>query len=143
MELQEKPNETIQTMPSKSFFIDVLPRDIGLADCILDLVDNAIDSFVRHSNIDVMNILLENSPPRIGAENSTASIIISFSENSFSIRDTCGGITIQEAKDYVFKFGLPEEKTKSYSGRGLSVFGIGMKRAFFKIGRLIKLLNYA
>ena len=30
--------------PSKAFFIEMLTRDITLADCILDLVDNSVHS---------------------------------------------------------------------------------------------------
>src|SRR5207249_8638321 len=44
------------------------------------------------------------------------------------------GIPIDEARESVFRFGSTSKETGTL---GLSVFGIGMKRAFFKLGRMI------
>jgi Histidine kinase-, DNA gyrase B-, and HSP90-like ATPase len=50
-----------------------------------------------------------------------------------SIIDNCGGIDIQIARDYAFRFG----RSPKYAGIPYSVgqFGIGMKRALFKIAK--------
>ena len=109
----------------------MLTRDIDLYACILDLVDNSIHSLVRRYDIDVMGYLkgmTVKRPPR------AANISIRFSGTSFSITDTCGGITVQEAREQVFRMGYCKGDSKH---TGLGIYGIGMKRAFFKLGRQI------
>lgn len=116
--------------PSKSFFIDMLTRDIGLAVCILDLIDNSVHSLISDSQLDVVEALVRGTaPPRI-----KASVDISFNGERFVVTDDCGGVSIEDARNQVFLFGNP---TKGKTEAGLGVYGIGMKRAFFKIGRLI------
>jgi hypothetical protein len=121
----------IDARPTKEFFISMLTRDIGLQDCVLDLIDNSLHSLIREYNLDVMNVLVEKQPrhPRHKER-----ISISFSDKQFLIEDTCGGISTSEAKNEVFRFGIlkPEKKNA-----GLGVYGIGMKRSLFKIGKNI------
>jgi hypothetical protein len=126
-------DNTVIARPSKAFFIEMITRDLGLTDCILDLIDNAIDHAVARAGADVMTVLTNGggTPHFEGS-----SIELAFTEDEFTIRDTCGGIPIKDARDKVFLFGNPAEKG---TPSGLSVFGIGMKRAFFKIGRLISM----
>jgi hypothetical protein len=121
----------IHADPSKSFFIDMLTRDISLDECILDLADNSIHSLIRRANLDVMKILLGKSLSR---RNTTYELTITFTAKDFRIEDTCGGISIDDARNEVFLFGTSRKETK-YTGLG--VYGIGMKRAFFKLGRNI------
>ena len=52
---------TAQAEPSKDFFISMLTRDIRLIDCILDLIDNSIDSIVYGTNFDPMKDLLRST----------------------------------------------------------------------------------
>ncbi len=113
--------------PSKSFFIDMLTRDISVADAILDLVDNAIDKAVELEDLDVTRLLNAEVVDHI----QNRVIDISMSPAEFSIRDTCGGIGLKEAEESVFRFGNPDERGADF---GLSVYGIGMKRALFKLG---------
>jgi len=61
-------------------------------------------------------------------------IDITFDSDGFTIVDTCGGIGIQEAKTVVFRFGTIDEQERG----ALSVYGIGLKRAVFKLGRVIE-----
>lgn len=124
-------NTRIDADPSKSFFIDMLTRDIGVVDCILDLIDNAIDRAVERSGVNVMNIIDSVAKTKKIAG---ANISITFSSERFEITDTCGGISIDEARHQVFRFGNPDERGAPH---GLSVYGIGMKRAFFKLGEAI------
>ena len=58
---------------------------------------------------------------------------LELSRDQFVVFDNCGGIPVSTARDYAFKFGrLPTAKgTKGEFGR----FGVGMKRALFKLGR--------
>ena len=40
--------EVVSFHPTKKLFIDVLTRDISIRDCILDLLDNSVDSYVHY-----------------------------------------------------------------------------------------------
>src|SRR5690242_13147884 len=118
--------------PSKTFFIDMLTRDIGLSVCVLDLIDNSIDSLIDASGLDVSHHLISGTKAKAGS--ASAHIAISYTPSRFSIADDCGGISVNEARDRVFLLGNPvEERART----GLGVYGIGMKRAFFKIGKCI------
>lgn len=128
-----KQNLIINAEPTKAFFIDYLTRDIGLQDCVLDLIDNSLHSVIREHDLDAMGVLLGGGAT---AQRRREWIKISFSDKQFLIEDTCGGISSSEARDEVFKFGIKEPRRQH---AGLSVYGIGMKRAFFKIGRNILL----
>ncbi len=110
----------IDVMPEKSFFIDMITRDISLERSILDLVDNCIDGAKR---------LRIESELELPFEGLRVSIIIN--NSSFSISDNCGGFSAEIAKNYAFRFGRPKN---AVSTRGsIGQFGIGMKRALFKI----------
>ena len=61
-------------------------------------------------------------------------INITINDNEFKIKDNCGGIDIDIAKEYAFRFGRPENSDLDIK-YSIGQFGIGMKRAFFKIGR--------
>jgi hypothetical protein len=124
-------DKTVDAQPSKAFFIDMITRDLGLTDCILDLIDNAVDHAVARTGADVMKLLTNGGAQRTLEG---CSVDVTMSEGQFVIRDTCGGISIHAAKTSVFLFGNPVDRG---SPGGLSVFGIGMKRAFFKMGRQI------
>lgn len=118
--------------PSKAFFVETLPRDIPLSDCVLDLVDNSIHSLITINGLDVSEHLFSGT----NAGKVNAAIDIVFDPARFTMKDDCGGISIEDAREQVFRFGEPvKEKTQT----GLGVYGIGMKRAFFKIGRQISI----
>jgi len=122
--------------PEKRFFIDLITRDISLEDAILDLIDNAVDSLIRSRSIDPYKNLIK--PDEAPAE-SLSEIKISFTPKQFTIVDNCGGISFESAEKDVFRFGHPDP----HRGASLSVFGIGMKRAIFKIGRQIEIESHA
>ncbi|MCX6071046.1 MAG: ATP-binding protein [Chloroflexi bacterium] len=119
--------------PTKRFFISYLVRDLSLEDAILDLVDNAVDSLVRTRNLDVSAKLLHIpvAPPSESVR--AADVRISITKGGFRISDTCGGIGTERAQKYAFRFGNPDPSFPS----ALGVFGIGMKRALFKLGNRI------
>jgi hypothetical protein len=50
----------------------------------------------------------------------------------FRIADNCGGIPVNIARDYAFRFGRPPG-APSVDG-SIGQFGVGMKRTFFKLG---------
>ncbi len=111
-------SKDVQATPTKELFIDMLTRDILLTAAILDLVDNCVDGARRLKG---------------GNSFKGLSVHLLFDANSFLIKDNCGGMSIKTAKEVAFRFGRPEGAmtTKHSIGR----FGVGMKRAIFKMGR--------
>ena len=80
--------------PTKDFFIHMLTRDIGLSRSILDLVDNCVDGALRvrgDDRFDDLHVALQ-----VGVDR-------------FSIKDNCGGIPLDVARKYAFRFGRPRE----------------------------------
>ncbi len=64
------------------------------------------------------------------------SIEIEAYPDRFVIRDDSGGMTLDEAANYAFSFGRkPSDEPDEYS---IGVYGIGMKRAVFKLGSEIR-----
>jgi hypothetical protein len=61
---------------------------------------------------------------------------VRFDKSEFRIADNCGGIDVPTARLSAFRFGRPEgAPTVRHS---VGQFGVGMKRALFKIGRSIR-----
>ena len=125
--------------PEKRLFISLLTRDISLADAILDLIDNSINSALvvsrRQLNEPSDYLALLNAEK----VDDLPLIQISISGDEVCIADTCGGISLKDAAVRVFKFGRQSQPLSSTSDPGLikdtlSVYGIGLKRAIFKIG---------
>ena len=116
-----KDIDVVATKPVKSFFVDMLTRDIDLKDAILDLLDNCVDGILRSQT------KLSSTTPysEFYAE-------IEFDKDSFFIKDNCGGIP-WSMHTYAFRFGRAEEHEKDPKG-SVGAYGIGMKRAIFKIG---------
>ena len=123
-------NETAKAYPTKAFFVTMITRDITFEDCILDLIDNSVDGASRS----------EGSPPIDLSDDTDMSkyrISIAVSPDEFSITDNCGGMTLDAAVDHAFSFGRPAGEAQE-TAYGIGVYGIGMKRAAFKLGRNIK-----
>lgn len=118
-------NKSATAFPAKRFFVDMLVRDIELQDAILDLLDNCVDGAMRASH----NTAADPSKPYQGFSAS-----INFDSNHFSIRDNCGGIPIILAEQYAFRMGRPDAN-RDPNIPTVGVYGIGMKRAIFKLGR--------
>ncbi|MDD4898379.1 MAG: ATP-binding protein [Methanocellales archaeon] len=108
--------DLIDAAPTKRLFIDILTRDISVKACILDLIDNSVDAYIRNELTDRREIRL---------------IIC---KDKFTIFDNCGGIEYNFLKDKVFRFGADLFETDSPT---LGIYGIGLKRAILKIGKKI------
>lgn len=110
--------------PTKRFFVRSLTRDIALKDAILDLLDNCIDGIVRTR--DLRSLEGEGIYDGFYAE-------INLSPEGFAIHDNCGGIPIDIATEEAFRFGRsnPERDSELET---VGMYGIGMKRAVFKMG---------
>lgn len=115
---------------TKAFFVRMITRDITLEDCIFDLIDNSIDGAWELSG---------GQPTSLGDKTDLSGykIFIRLEEDKFEISDNCGGITLDHAAEYAFTFGRKEDAhSENYS---IGVYGIGMKRAVFKLGSDIEI----
>lgn len=102
----------------------MLTRDIELQDSILDLLDNCVDGILRSTTFDPAN-----ETPYSGFR---AKLILS--PDYFQIEDNCGGIPLETAKLYAFAMGRPPAADANRTTATVGMYGIGMKRAIFKIG---------
>lgn len=109
----------VNASPTKEFFIEMLTRDIKLEKAILDLIDNSIDGAKKMKSDENFIGLIVN---------------LTLNDDSFLISDNCGGFDMGTAKNYAFRFGRPESSTSNIK-HSVGRFGVGMKRALFKIGK--------
>ncbi len=112
-------------LPEKIFFIEMITRDISLDACIFDLIDNSIDGANRELG----------TKRNKKNEFKNFSISIDVTPDQFSISDNCGGIPVSLAQNSAFRLG--RKKSLSEGLHTVGHYGIGMKRAIFKIGRAI------
>ena len=115
--------------PTKAFFVRMITRDISLEDCILDLIDNSVDSAWSQKGSHPIGLADD-------ADLSGYSIEIEASQDRFAIRDNCGGMTLDSAVEHAFSFG--RAATAGHDDFSIGVYGIGMKRAVFKLGNAIR-----
>lgn len=108
-------NLLVNSSPSKEFFLNMITKDVTVESCILDLIDNSIDSHKKKK----------------AGENSRIDIEFSIEEDYFTITDNCGGMSKEDAISKAFRFGNNETRKNG----ALGMYGIGMKRSIFKIGR--------
>jgi len=124
--------------PKKRFFIEMFTRDIPLLDCVLDLIDNCLDGLARTGRLK-MHILSDDifrkkpsaAPRRAGRPH----VRVQFDGSHFRISDNCGGIDYDYALNDVFNFGHGTTRSAEYLG----VYGVGMKRALFKMGDVFEI----
>jgi hypothetical protein len=111
-------NLLIDASPTKELFIAMLTRDVALIPAIVDLADNCTDGARR----------LRDDESWSGLH-----VHVQTANDTFKITDNCGGIPVDVARKYAFRFGRPgaAKTTEGEVGR----FGVGMKRGLFKIGK--------
>ena len=122
-------NENLQLVnasPEKRFFISMLVKDIELLPAIIDLVDNSVDAARSIRGSDRYDGL---------------SIDLTITSGRFEIQDNCGGMEADLARTYAFRFGRPRDFIPIPSSVGQ--FGVGMKRALFKLGTLFTVASGA
>lgn len=118
----KQSTDKAQASPTKQFFVSMLTRDISLDDAILDLVDNCLDGAMRLADgkdVDYAKHFVK----------------IKLAKDHFSIEDNCGGIPRDVAKNYAFKMGREPEDDRDSDTETIGMYGIGMKRAIFKMGK--------
>jgi len=115
--------------PTKRLFVSMLTRDIELDDAILDLLDNSVDGAMRAN------------PGKIYDQNPFKGYEarLTVKKSKFEIRDNCGGIPSDYLRD-AFSLGRPSaDKDKDLPTIGM--YGIGMKRAIFKICKSARVVS--
>lgn len=120
---KDKP-KSARGLPSKRIFVTVLTKDLDLVDAIIELVDNAVDG-----------------ARRAGAKSDFSKYLITLtlSGSKFEIHDNCGGLPADLAEKSALCFGRPDD-VKPEKGL-VGVFGVGMKRGIFKIGKRFKVTS--
>lgn len=123
--------------PEKHLFISLITRDIPLVAAFLDLIDNSINAAVEPASSrlrtaeDYLNLYRDETvTPNVD-------IFLNVTPEKVEIRDTALGISAKIASEHVFKFGRAPNET--HEGDRLSVYGIGLKRAIFKLGNKISM----
>lgn len=111
-----------KAVPTKDFFVKMLTRDIELEDALLDLIDNCLDGAIRSGHKG------NGEFPYLGY-----AATLTISEDFFCIEDNCGGIPKNIGERYAFSMGRPTADQDADAGT-IGMYGIGMKRAIFKIG---------
>ena len=109
----------VKVEPTKELFVYILTRDIAHQAAIIELVDNSVDGAKR--------VALNNE------KLTDYKVEIEFDEKRFSISDNCGGIPLDIAREYAFRFGRAEGMELIPGSIGQ--FGVGMKRALFSFGQ--------
>jgi hypothetical protein len=120
--MAKNTQDTIWGGPTKRFFVSMLTRDISLQDAILDLVDNCVDGATRESAS-----RLNKAKAYHGYE-----ARLTIDGKSFKLEDNCGGIPRERVKDAFLLGRSSTELDKNLPTIGM--YGIGMKRAIFKMG---------
>lgn len=115
--------------PTKQFFVKMITRDLSLSDCILDLIDNSVDAAWKREGGGQAELRQDKALSKY-------SISICLTPERFSIQDNCGGMTLDDAVDYAFSFG--KQDAYEYGSYSIGAYGIGMKRAIFKLGSEIR-----
>lgn len=117
-----KPDKSIiNAAPTKELFISMLIRDVTLRDAIGDLLDNCIDGALKLR-------------PNGYYKGLKVEIELDTTKGHFKINDNCGGIPVDIAREHAFRFGRNSHKVQ-HTKHSVGVFGIGMKRALFKLGK--------
>lgn len=112
----------VDCSPAKRFFVEMLTRDIALEDAILDLLDNCVDGAMREQK--------KRKAKRFDGFKAD----ITFDKKSFIISDNCGGIPLDVARNYAFRMGKPKSADNEGNLPTVGAYGIGMKRALFRLG---------
>lgn len=121
------PEGKVWADPTKNFFVAMLTRDIALMDAIMDLIDNCIDGVHRQ-----IGVLKKSKKDKFIYKGFYAEI--NLSDTEFKLKDNCGGIPLEVAQQYAFKMGRSDDYHDDDNLETLGMYGIGMKRAIFKMG---------
>jgi hypothetical protein len=117
----------VDTSPTKLVVVSSLTRDATDRACIFDLIDNSIDAArdaaLEKSAADEEAALLDDY--------TSYKVAVTLSGRELRIEDNCKGIHVNELRKSVLRFGA-----RSEHAHGIGVFGVGLNRALFKLGRV-------
>lgn len=95
----------------------------------MELVDNSIDAALRKVRASGRDVGSKDSLAKYGVN-------LDLSDDRIELWDNCGGMSIEAATTRAFGLGRIRGASDSDTGGDIGVYGIGMKRAAFKLGRL-------
>ncbi|WP_345796503.1 ATP-binding protein [Castellaniella sp. MT123] len=108
------------------YFSNILTKDVTTLECILELVDNAVDA-ARDKILRRKSVKLDRYG--LPADYSGYTINVDFEDGSIKFTDDCTGIPESTLRNSVFVVGA-----MSSHSFGIGRFGIGLKRALFGLG---------
>jgi len=120
----------VDTHPTKDIVVNGLTKDASVSACIFDLIDNSIDA-ARDS---IFSRLKPDARDELPESYNKYEINLTLNGTRFKIEDNCGGIPIDKLKTLALRFG-----ERSSHPLGIGVFGVGLNRALFKLGKLSRL----
>lgn len=121
----------VDTSPDKRFIVEGITKDATTEACIFDLIDNSIDAardiIVKRKN---------SKKDRYGLpkDYSGFHILLHVDESGVRIEDNCGGIAVRDLERSAMKVG-----GRSSHAFGIGHYGVGLKRALFKLGRIAQI----
>lgn len=131
----EQAPERAEADVAKEFFVHMITKDILLEDCVLDLIDNSIDGAAR---VLQARKSVGGAPKDPDHPFSGFGVDLGLQPERFVIDDNCGGIPLDDARHYAFHFGRKAGTEHEPTG-SIGLYGIGMKRALFKIGKFAEI----
>lgn len=117
----------VDTRPTKLVVVDGLTRDASVQACIFDLIDNSIDAARETIFLRLTPAARDELPDSYNKYE----IKLTLNGTEFRIEDNCGGIPVDKLKKLVMRFG-----ERSSHQLGIGVFGVGLNRALFKLGKV-------
>ncbi len=130
---------TADASPEKRLFISLLTRDISMVAAFLDLVDNSINAAVAPMSSELETAKNYQKVLVNDDVQPTVDIRLKLTTEEIQINDTAPGISATTAAEHVFKFG--RASGEPHENDRLSVYGIGLKRAMFKLGNKIRIIS--
>jgi hypothetical protein len=116
----------VDTHPTKTVVVESLTKDASIVECVLDLIDNAVDA----ARDTAYESLSEGEPKLLLDDYSSFTVALTFSGTEFTIVDDCKGVDSETLKTSVLRFGQ-----RSHHEMGIGLYGVGLNRAIFKLGR--------
>lgn len=115
----------VDTRPTKEVVVDSLTRDASVEACVFDLLDNSVDAARDAAYADHPG---EDQPPLESYR--PFAVDLTLAPDGLRIKDNCGGISADALTKVALRFG--ERSSHRY---GIGIFGVGLNRALFKLGR--------
>lgn len=115
----------VKTGINQNFLSKIITKDINALECILDLIDNSIDSATNR----ICTEQKQRDDKGMPADYSGFCIKINITLDAISIFDNCEGISTNDLRSRLLVIG--QESNKALS---IGHFGVGLKRALLKLG---------